>query len=297
MRVVSLLPAATEIAWGLGAGAEVVGRSHECDWPPGAEKARVVSRPRLDPSLPGPELHASVRALLERGLSIYEIDAEALRDLRPDVILTQDQCAVCAVPLAQVERAACEVLGTKAAVVSLSPLKLGDVRENFRQVGRALGRDAAGLVRAFDAELGRVRALPLPAPRPRVLGLEWLDPPMAAGNWFGELIEAAGGLPAVPPTVRTERISWDDVDSCRASLTVASPCGFPLDRALDALRGIARALPGRVCAIDGNSFINRPGPRLAESAAILAAALRGERADMKRWAWWDGGRREGAPVV
>jgi iron complex transport system substrate-binding protein len=112
---------------------------------------------------------------------------------------------------------------------------------------------------------------------------------MAAGNWFAELIEAAGGVPAVPPTARTEPIAWETVDASRPDLTVVSPCGFPLDRALAATRALPRPLPGRVAVVDGNAFINRPGPRLAESAAILAEAFRGEGADLKRWAWWVGG--------
>ena len=142
MRVVSLLPAATEIAFALGAGGDMVGRSHECDFPAEAASLPVVSRPRLDPSRPGQEIHASVKALLERGLAIYEIDLALLASLQPDVILTQDQCAVCAVPLSQVEAAARQAMAREVAIVSLSPMSLADVRGDFFRVGRAVGRDA-----------------------------------------------------------------------------------------------------------------------------------------------------------
>ncbi len=288
MRVVSLLPAATEIVFALGAGNMLVGRSHECDFPASAAALPVVSRPRLDPSRPGPEIHASMQALLERGLAIYEIDVALLASLKPDVIVTQDQCAVCAVPLSQVEAAARQALARDVAIVSLSPLSLADVREDFFRVGRALQIDAGPMAAAFDAALEIVRRRPRPAPLPRVLGLEWLDPTMAAGNWFAELLGIAGGVPAVPPTQRTERISWEAIDAARPDVTVVAPCGFALDRAIDEWRRLPRALPGRVCAVDGNSFINRPGPRLAESAAILAAAVRGEAHSPPDWRWLQG---------
>ncbi|KAF0240964.1 MAG: iron complex transport system substrate-binding [Planctomycetota bacterium] len=285
MRIVSLLPAATEISFALGAGGEIVGRSHECDFPAEAASLPVVSRPRMDPSRPGPEIHASVEALLGRGLAIYEIDVELLARLKPDVILTQDQCAVCAVPLSQVEAAARKSLARDVTIVSLSPMSLADVREDFFRVGRALGRDAGPMAASFDATLDTVRRRPRRTPLPRVLGLEWLDPPMAAGNWFAELLEIAGGIPAVPPTERTERISWEAIEAAAPDLTVVAPCGFALGRALEELARLTRRLPGRVCAIDGNAYINRPGPRLAESASIIAEAVRGGPAEAGKWVW------------
>ncbi|MCE9583497.1 MAG: ABC transporter substrate-binding protein [Planctomycetes bacterium] len=282
-RVVSLLPAATEIAVALGAN--LVGRSHECDFPAGHERIPVVSRPRLDISRPGPEIHASMQALLSRGLAIYEIDLEVLSRLQPDVILTQDQCAVCAVPLSQVEAAARAALAANVTIVSLSPLRLADVREDFFRVGRAIGRDASPLARDFDSALDAVRGLPRISPRPRVLGLEWLDPPMAAGNWFAELLEIAGAIYAVPPTERTERIAWEAIDASRPDVTIVAPCGFSLDRGREELKLLPRPLPGRVCLVDGNAYINRPGPRLADSARIIASASRLQPADPGHWEW------------
>jgi iron complex transport system substrate-binding protein len=285
MRIISLLPASTEIAFSLGAGAELVGRSHECDFPAEAASLPVVSRPRLDPSRPGPEIHASVQALMARSLAIYEIDVALMAQLKPDVILTQDQCAVCAVPLSQVEAAARQALARDVKIISLSPMSLADVREDFFRVARAIGRDATPMARAFDTEIEAVRRRPRPSPVPRVLGLEWLDPPMAAGNWFAELLGIAGGVSAVPATERTERISWEAIDGAKPDVTIVAPCGFALDRAIEELRRLPRALPGRVCAIDGNAYINRPGPRLAESAAIIADAIRGGRPEAGKWLW------------
>ena len=163
------------------------------------------------------------------------------------MILTQDQCAVCAVPLSQVEAAARATLADGVSIVSLSPLKLADVREDFFRVGRAIGRDAAPLAATFDAALEADRRRPGASPKPRVLGLEWLDPPMAAGNWFAELLQIAGATPAVPPTERTERISWEAIDASRPDVTIVAPCGFNLERGREELSRLPRALPGRTC--------------------------------------------------
>lgn len=285
MRIVSLLPASTEIAFRLGAAADLVGRSHECDFPAEVRRLPAVSRPRLDPSRPGRDIHDSVQSLLQAALSIYELDLALLTRLSPDVILTQDQCAVCAVPASDVRDAARRALARPVEIVSCSPLRLADVRDDFRRIGAALARDPEPLVADFDRCLDLVSRMQRPSPPPRVLGLEWLDPPMAAGNWFAELVRIAGGSPAVPPTSRTERISWEAIDASRPDLTVVVPCGFDLPRAQAELKRLARPLPGRVCVVDGNAYVNRPGPRLVTSAEILAQAIRGEPDRAPDWAW------------
>jgi iron complex transport system substrate-binding protein len=287
-RVVSLLPSLTEIVCALGAGERLVGRSHECDHPPGVEALPSVTAPRFEstPSMPSAGVDAEVRRLLRDALSPFSVDEGRLRALAPDLVLTQDQCRACAVSLADVQRALGAACGGAPAVLSVSPHTLGDVWDSVRTVAEALGCVDEG--RALLARLGeRVGNLGEHAGRrgwrPRVAMLEWLAPLMLAGHWTPELVAIAGGEPVLARAGERSRwISWSELRGADPDVIVVAPCGFPLERtrrelgllaALPGWRRLAAVRSGRVFLADGNALFNRPGPRLVDSLALLAELL------------------------
>lgn len=285
-RVVSLLPSATEMICAIGAREQLVGVSHECDFP-----GDVVGLPVLTSSkvLPGPDSGAidrDVRALLRDALAVYDVDVEGLREARPDVIVTQDLCDVCAVSYDDVCRAAQTLGNPQLEVVNLHPKVLADVWQGLAQVGAALAREAEARA-AIDELLARVDAVRERAStvtaRPRVLSIEWLDPVMIGGMWMPELIALAGGEPLV--TRPGEHAPTLDADALRAldpHVVLIKPCGFDLQRTLgeaELLRGLladtgwTAVREQRVYVADGNAYFNRPGPRIADSLELLAACV------------------------
>lgn len=282
LRIVSLLPSATEIVCALGAEDELVGISHECDFPASVAARPVLTRSRLDADDTSRGIDAAVCAV--DALGIYAIDEAALAAAAPDVIVTQDLCEVCAVSLDDVRAAVVRLAHReRVEIVSLRPTRLGDVLGDVERIGRAIGREVAGRVlagelrRRLDAIGERARAV---RPRPRVVTVEWIDPIMLGGTWMPELIELAGGAPlgaaagAPAPTVTPAGLA-----ALRPEVVLVKPCGFSLARTL-AERAViettivgALAEPARVYATDGNAFFNRPGPRLVESLEILAACV------------------------
>ena len=286
-RVVSLLPSATEIVGGLGHGAELVGRSHECDFPPEVVDLPVVSRPRREPVGTSGEIHRGVVELLEQVLSIYELDAAALRVADPDLIITQNLCRVCAVAEDEVVDAARTYLGDHVDVLASSPLTLADVFADVVRIGGALDDQPSAdrLVARMRSELDEVAATVAGLDRPRVALLEWADPLIAGGNWAPELIEIAGAEPVLgargshSPVVTGEALCASDPD-----VILVAPCGYGLARAIDdravltAIAGwhdLSAVRNGRVAFADGSAYFNRPGPRLVTSAAIIAAVVHG----------------------
>ena len=282
-RIASLVPSATEIVAALGQAERIVARSHECDWPPEVARAPACTRARIDASKPSDAIHEEVGKLLTAALSLYDLDTEILRAARPSHIVTQDQCDVCAVGLPEVEAAAAEFLEAPVQIVSLAPMRLGDVWEDIARVGAALGVDARpvreGLRERVTAIAERAKALP---PR-RVLTVEWSDPPMTAGNWVPELVALAGGIDTLgvdgghSPRITVEAVAAADPDAI-----VLMPCGYDLPRTVDdglalladpAWGGLRAAQAGAVYATDGNAYFNRPGPRLVESLEILAEII------------------------
>jgi iron complex transport system substrate-binding protein len=288
-RVISLLASATEIVCALGARSMLVGRSHECDFPADVRRLPAVSRPRIDPARPSAVIDGDVRTLLEQALSIYAIDSERLVALAPDVLITQTQCEVCAVSLADVERALAAWTGRRPSIVALAPFALADIFADIARIGQALGRDDAALELVADMR-ARIEAIADAAdglPRPRVAAIEWIDPPMAAGNWMPELIALAGGASVFGEPGRHS--PWLDLDALAAAepdVIVILPCGFDIARTrveLPALtrrkqwRGLRAVANGAVFLLDGNQYFNRPGPRLVESLEILAEILHPKR--------------------
>jgi iron complex transport system substrate-binding protein len=291
MRVVTLLPAATEIVAAIGGADRLVGISHECDYP-----ASVLDRPRvtatpIDPSLPSAGIDAEVRRLHERGRPAIGVDADALRRLAPDLLITQSLCEVCAVADGEAHRLA-SALDRPPTVLPLGGTTLAGVWQDIRAVGAALGleREADAVVTGLDRRLARLRA-GAPAGPGRVLCVEWLDPLYLAGHWVPELVEAAGGRDvAAAPGSHSARWDWRAVAELRPDLIVVMLCGFGVERSRAELETIgpeARALlggPAPVWILDGNAYASRPGPRLVDGAERMAAAIRGrEMPGLSRW--------------
>jgi iron complex transport system substrate-binding protein len=293
MRVVSLLPSATEILFAIGAGDQVVGVTHECDFPP-----QATTRPHLTSSLLPAELDAAgidrhVRASVHAGSSLYGLDDKALAALEPDLIVTQELCAVCAVSYEIVDRAAKRLRGDPR-VVSLEPSSLEDVFSTIAFLGDLVGaRDGADRLllhlRARVAAL-RERVAARDGARPRVLVLEWTDPPMSGGHWTPGLVELAGGEPVLGnPGANSRVLAWDEIAAADPDVVIVAPCGFGLARAQHELAALPAAAAkvfaslralreGRAYAMDGNAFVNRPGPRLVDTAELFAAAIAGDAA-------------------
>lgn len=283
LKIASLLPSTTEIACALGLTENLVGRSHECDFPPGVERLPVCTAARLDSSLSSREIDQQVKAILEQGISVYEVHSDLLRSLHPDVILTQAQCEVCAVSLKDVEAALCDWLGQQARIVSCSPMRLDDIWDDIRAVAEACNVAEAGEQMIGDLKR-RMREISDQASllqcRPRVACIEWLDPLMSAGNWVPELVELAGGVNLFGTAgEHSPWFLWDDLLKSDPDMVVILPCGFSLARARAEMSVLAehpnwkelRAVrQGHVYLTDGNQYFNRPGPRLVESLEIMA---------------------------
>jgi iron complex transport system substrate-binding protein len=280
MRILSLLPSATEIVYALGLEDELVGVTHECDWPPDAKKKRVVTSSALVGGEAPAEIDRMVRESIRSGTPIYRLDEAAVRELRPDLILSQDLCAVCAVPSGFVERAL-DLLGCTAQVLSLDPGSFDDVLASVERVGEATGRlDAARAVtERLRRRVGAVQKSVSGQRRPRSFALEWADPPFSAGHWVPDMIELAGGDPLLcsrgTPSVR---IDWDAVAAAAPEVVVFLPCGYTLEAAVREARHLLLDRPqlasaSAVFAADANAYFSRPGPRLVDGIELLASAL------------------------
>lgn len=283
LRIVSLLPSATEIAVALGLQENLVGRSHECDFPPAVKALPVCTSTKLEKGLTSQAIEDRVKAIVEKGLSVYDVDAPLLKALRPDVILTQAQCAVCAVTPADLEEALATWVGTPPRLVSLAPDDLADVFGDLERVAEAAGvpERAPEATARMRAGLGALPAAP--AARPRMLAVEWIQPLMVAGNWVPELIAAAGAEPLLAaPGVHSHWIESEAVVAADPDIIALMPCGYQLAQTLPEARALLEQEPwrslravreGRVFAVDGHHLFNRPGPRLVESAEVLACLI------------------------
>jgi iron complex transport system substrate-binding protein len=283
-RVVSLLPSATEILFAIGAGDRVVGVTHECDFPPAARTRVPLTLPLLpNDAVTAGAIDRHVRASVHAGSSLYALDAERLAQLEPDLIVTQELCAVCAVSYEIVERAAKRLRGDPR-VVSLEPSSLEDVYATISFLGeltdRVRGADA--VVSALRAREDVLRNTPRET-QPRALIMEWTDPPMSGGHWTPGLVELAGGIPLLAhPGANSQTLQWDAIADADPDVIVVVPCGFDLERAQAATAELAQnptwnalraVTSGDVYVMDGNAYVNRPGPRLIDSAERFAWAF------------------------
>lgn len=263
----------------LGLGDRVVAVTHECDYPPRAASLPHLTRSVIPEGLPAGEIDRAVRERTERGEALYELDGELLAELAPDLVVTQAVCEVCAVAYEEV-RAAARRLPSRPAVLSLDPESLDDVLADVGRLAEAAGRAAAGatLVDEARGRLERVRAAVAGAPAPRVLCLEWLDPPFVAGHWVPEMVELAGGENLIgTPGERSRTVSWEELQRSGPDLVISMPCGYGTDRAAreTLLQGdrLARTGAGAIHAVDAAAYFSRPGPRLVDGIELLAHLL------------------------
>lgn len=282
-RVISLLPSATEIVVELGYQHLLVGRSHECDFSKSIEQLPVCSEPRVDVSGSSREIDDTVRESMRDSLSIYRILAEQLRRLEPTIVITQTQCEVCAVSLRDVEAALQEMVGSQPTIVALAPMALSDIWDDVIRVAAAVGTESRGqqLVARLQSNLEYVStSTDTSDDRPKVVCIEWLDPLMTAGNWTPELVKTAGGEPLLCESGKhSPWISWENLRDADPDYLVVMPCGFSIARTRQEA-GLLTSHPSwnelravrekRVFIADGNRYFNRPGPRVVESAEILA---------------------------
>jgi iron complex transport system substrate-binding protein len=287
VKIVSLLPSATEIVFALGLGDSLEGVTFECDHPAEARSRPHVSGTALagDAGRTPAQIDAEVVGLMQAGESIYTLDDDLIRRINPDLILAQDLCQVCAVPSGVVEDAL-DVIGCHAQVLSLDPHRLDEVIGCIGQVGAATGSEdrATRLMADLRHRVEEVRRSVAGPDRPRVLVLEWADPPFNAGHWVPDMIEVAGGTPVLAAAgARSRRLSWDEVAAASCDVVVFMPCGFDLEGTVDQA-GAVLARPeladaARFYAVDGNAYFSRPGPRVVDGVELLAQLLHDQGPD------------------
>ena len=276
MRIVSLLPSSTEILFGIGAGADVVGVTFECDYPAEARDRRIVSTSSMPEGMGPREIDGFVAAALSRGEDLYRLSADALRELNPDVLVTQDLCAVCAVDVSVVEDAL-KYLGCRADVVTMDPHNLSEVFDSVLVLGSQTNRLEAAreLVASMNSRVEAVRLAVAASAHPRVLVLEWTDPPFAPGHWIPEMVEIAGGVPVLGTAgEKSYRVTWEQVEAAEPDVVVCAPCGFDLEGSVSLSERVRDRFPGiPVWAVDANASFARPGPRLVDGIEALAGIL------------------------
>lgn len=285
-RIVSLIPSATEIVCALGFESNLVGRSHECDYPAAVRDLPPLTAPKFDLNGDSRQIDERVKQVLRDALSVYRVDEALLNTLSPDFIVTQAQCEVCAVSLKDVERVARECLSTPAQIVSLEPMRIADVLDDICRVAEALGVPDRGseVVLKLQARMDDIARLAAERlAKPTVACVEWIDPLMAGGNWVPELVQMAGGVNLFGRAgAHSPWMHWDDLWAADPDAIVVLPCGFDIARTRQEMPALTRqpgwhslraVREGNVYLTDGNQYFNRPGPRLVESLEILAEIL------------------------
>jgi iron complex transport system substrate-binding protein len=287
MRIISLLPSATEIVCELGLMDELVGISHDCDWPPEVHNKPVVSQAVVNSDMTSSEIDRMVRERVHQGLSVYHLEVEKWKELRPDLILTQELCEICAPAFTEVLHAA-EILDVEPKIISLDPTSLNEILENIERVGSLTHRQtqAGQLIAKLRTRIERVRSRAQTlAERPRVLALEWLEPLFLAGHWVPEMIELAGGEALNAPGEPSYEIDWVDIEGFDPELLVLMPCGFTPQQTMQELDLLLshegweelRAVKNQqVYVVHGSYYFNRPGPRIVTGLEILARLIHPE---------------------
>ena len=289
MRIISLLPSATEILYSLGLGDRLVAASHECDYPPEALRLPKATRALITGGASSAEIDFAVKERLSSGAPLYEIDAELIAELRPDLIVTQAQCDVCAVRYQDVSdlvNSDSRLHGTR--IVALNPSTMADILDAIRLLGDAAGASAAArlFVASLEKRIERIRSTSAGLVRPRVVVIEWVEPLMTAGHWTPELVQWAGGSPLLAAAGEPSAyVRWSDVAAADPDVMIVSPCGYGLTRAMDELPSLERLLgwndmravrDGKVFVLDGNAYLSRGGPRFVDALEILAHLLHPE---------------------
>jgi iron complex transport system substrate-binding protein len=276
MKIVSLLPSATEILFAVGAGDDVVGITHECDFPPEAQHLPRLTSSALPTAQRAADIDRHVRNFLHGGSSIYHLDADLLERLQPDLIVTQELCEVCAVSYSLVDRAA-RRLASDPRIISLEPSSLEDVFSNILTVGQLTGHasEAETLVTSLRARVENVRKRSCHA-EPKILVLEWTDPPMSGGHWTPGLVELAGGIPVLGnPGQNSHVLTWEEIEAAQPDCVIVAPCGFDLDKTRAAVADVPQLQRYNVHLVDGNAYVNRPGPRLVDTVEIFEEIITG----------------------
>ena len=287
LKIVSLLPSATEIIDCLGLSNALVGRSHECDYPPSIQDLPVCTAARLNSDNKSSQIDKDVQTLLQEAISIYQIKIDVIEQLQPTHIITQDQCDVCAVNFGEVEKAIAELTKSNPQIISLQPNLLKEVWQDMKRVAETLGVESETVLNKLQ---DRINAIILKVKdinqKPTVVALEWTEPLMGGGNWIPELIEIAGGKPLLG--VKGEHspyLSWENLTEADPDVIVIMPCGFDLERTEQESKvlmenpnwsNLKAVKNGKVFIVDGNAYFNRPSQRLVDSAEILAEILHPE---------------------
>jgi iron complex transport system substrate-binding protein len=285
MRIASLVPSATEMLFELGLGSDVVAVTHECDWPPEASTRPQLTRSLIPEGLEAGAIERLVRERLERGESIYELDRDRLAELEPDLIVTQAVCEVCAVSYDEVVAFA-NSAPSHPRVISLDPERLDDVFSNIAELAEATGTEGTAQVVIDRARttISNLREAVAGAPRPRVLALEWLGPPYVAGHWVPEMIEIAGGEPALgAPGERSRVANWSELRAARCDVALVMPCGYDIARSIEEAQKFADMTgflgAKRIVAVDASAYFSRPGPRVVDGIELLANILHPDRVE------------------
>ncbi len=286
MRIISLIASSTEIVCALGFEDSLVGRSHECDYPPGVQQLPACSEPKFNIHGTSREIDERVKRIVRESLSVYRVDAEKLKVLKPDVIITQDHCEVCAVSLKDVQEAVCDWVGDKVKIVALRPNALADVWQGIRQVADALGQpnQAEKLISCCQERMLDIsqKAKNLHQ-HPSVACIEWIEPLMCAGNWVPELVDMAGGRDLLgKPGEHSPWMIWEQLRQANPEIIIVMPCGWDIERTRQEMPVLMKksgwnqlkaVRQDKVYLTDGNQYFNRPGPRLVESLEILAEIM------------------------
>ncbi|MDZ7716860.1 MAG: cobalamin-binding protein [Balneolaceae bacterium] len=281
-RIVSLLPSTTEIVCRLGMQQYLVGRSHECDFPPAVKKLPYCTEPKFEPDGTSYEIDQRVKALLQEGLSVYRVNSNVLTELQPDLIITQDHCKVCAASLSEVKQAVKKTLDNKVEIISVSPTNLDEVFESIRTIASTLKIAEKGitLIENLKKEFAYIKSETHNLPSKSICCIEWLDPIMTAGNWVPELIQIAGGKSVgAKAGSHSPFINWDKLQKYNPKIMAIMPCGYNINQTLKEIDTLTSrpewetlnaVQNDQVYILEGNQYFNRPGPRLVESAQILA---------------------------
>ena len=285
-RIISLLPSATEIVCALGLEHNLIGRSHECDFPESVRSLPVCSEANFADNLSSMEIDIKVKEILSEALSVYTVKREVIKELMPDVVITQAQCEVCAVSLKDVEEALDNYLDKESHIISLQPNKFDDISEDIKTVAQALDVSEIGdiLIEDLQERVDIIRhKLKYVDSRPTVACIEWLEPLMVSGNWIPEVVSIAGGTSILAEAgIHSPFVKWDDIRLANPDVIVVMPCGFPIERTMKEMN-ILLELPGfaalsavksnRIYITDGNQYFNRPGPRIVDSLEIISEII------------------------